>query len=287
MVAAVNFNALSNTEFHEKEAGCALSADGRGGESDGGFESDDGGASWSRADGAGEESESSAENEAGVSGAAVATRNGWSSTGGTEGVVSCAGICIAASETCSQGIGDDNETDALSDSVTGAGTTGSTTSTSSTAACATGVSDATALSSVRSEARIDSSKPASAGGLSGSTIRIEASAICSHGMCEGMPADVWGDTDSLGALDASGPSLEDSARASSVAEVDEIDNPLTEALCTGSDTAWSMGPTSSTADDSDRAGSSIVGEGTDVLASESGTGEASSVISQGITSGSG
>ena len=31
-------------------------------------------------------------------------------------------------------------------------------------------------------------------------IRIEASAICSHGMCEGMPADPCSDTDSVGTV---------------------------------------------------------------------------------------
>ena len=118
MVPDVNSHALSNTEFHEKEAGCALSADGSGGESAGGFESDDGGAPWSGAGWNGQESP--AVDKADGSGSAVAIWNGRSSTRG-RGVGSSAGICIAASETCSQGIGDDRETNAISPSVTGAG----------------------------------------------------------------------------------------------------------------------------------------------------------------------
>jgi hypothetical protein len=123
MVPAVNFHALSNTEFHEKEAGCVLSADGTSGESDG-IKSGDGGAPWSRAGAAGESTPTAADKAAG-SGSAVTTLNGRSSRG--RGAGSSAVICIAASETCSQGIGDDREMNAIS--VTGAGAIGSSVST--------------------------------------------------------------------------------------------------------------------------------------------------------------
>src|SRR5688572_10171413 len=163
MVPAVNFHALSKTEFHEKEAGCALSVDGSDGESGEGVESDEGAASWSRAGLAGEASTSTAAEETASSGSAVAIGNGRSSAG-ERGAGSSSGICIAASETCSQGIGDDSETNAISPSLSGAGAGAigsSGASTSGTLTSATGASETTPLSSVRNEARIDSSKPGS------------------------------------------------------------------------------------------------------------------------------
>ena len=118
-------------------------------------------------------------------------------------------------------------------------------------------------------------------------IRIEASAICSHGMCEGVPADSCSDTDSVGTVVVFEASTEGSMKVSSVFNVKASGGSSTAVLCTGSDTAWPSDSTSSMPGDADRAASSLAAEDAVKLASESGTGDASSVTSQGITSGRG
>jgi len=90
-------------------------------------------------------------------------------------------------------------------------------------------------------------------------IRIEASAICSHGICEGRPADACGNTGSgsLGTVVVCEASAEGSMRVSSVLSVKKGGDSSTGVRCTGSDTVWSTDSTSSVTEDVDRTASSL------------------------------
>jgi hypothetical protein len=157
MVSAVNFQALSNTEFHENDVDAGISTGG--------------GAS------AGDGATSKQVGEAKVSGSGAIDMLSTGSSDENEGGGSEIGIWIAGSETCSQGIGADSKEEV------GAGGSGSSIATGSAAAVSS------AVASDGSEVDTDSRTQAvsGAGGVSGSTICTEASAICSHGMGEGMP----------------------------------------------------------------------------------------------------
>src|SRR4030095_7563588 len=100
----------------------------------------------------------------------------------------------AASETCSQGIGEDNGVEESDESCGGASTEsvaigGSAISIEGDLASSIMRGGAARTSCSRNEARIDSRAKwgSEGGGASGSEIWIEALAICSHGMGEGMP----------------------------------------------------------------------------------------------------
>jgi len=171
MVSAVYFQALSNTEFHENDVDAGIST---GGGATGG-----------------DDATSKGVGEAKVSSSGAIGMLGAGSSDVDEGGGSEIDIWIAGSETCSQGIGADSTEEAA-----GVGSEGIVTWLCSlsvgvgggSSSIATG--DAAPLSSTNSsEVGTDSRTQAvsAAGGVSGSTICTESSAICSQGMGEGMP----------------------------------------------------------------------------------------------------
>ena len=180
MVSAVYFQALSNTEFHENDVDAGIST---GGGATGGDDA--------TSKGVGEDKVSSkGVGEAKVSSSGAIGMLGAGSSDVDEGGGSEIDIWIAGSETCSQGIGADSTAEAAgmdSKGVTshgslfiGGGGGGSSIATAARSST---------LSSNGSEVGTDSRTQAvsAAGGVSGSTICTEASAICSQGMGEGMP----------------------------------------------------------------------------------------------------
>jgi len=174
MVSAVYFQALSNTEFHENDVDAGIST---GGGATGG-----------------DDATSKGVGEAKVSSSGAIGMLGAGSSDVDEGGGSEIDIWIAGSETCSQGIGADSTAEAAGmDSkgvvtshgslFVGAGGGGSSIGTGEAAPLSS------TLSSNGSKVGTDSRTQAVSGGVgvSGSTICTEASAICSHGMGEGMP----------------------------------------------------------------------------------------------------
>ena len=81
-------------------------------------------------------------------------------------------------------------------------------------------------------------------GSLGTVVVFEASVVCSHGLCEGVPADSCSDTGSLGTVVVFEASTEGSMKVSSVFNVKASGGSSTAVLGTGSATAWPSGPTS-------------------------------------------